>query len=154
MDDKIIEENFRRETEYAHNIKILPQRIFINHKGKERSFTAGKTDSTETQCLKLSSPGMRWSDVTCLLRGCTEKHITSPAVLPKVRKLALIRRKPETDRMEDIHLDWSVLVWEKKNQCMDQRQIRDCSGIKDDQGEFHFLSLSFQETPQLNFLQP
>ena len=35
MDDKIIEENFRRETEYPHNIKILPQRIFINHKGKE-----------------------------------------------------------------------------------------------------------------------
>ena len=35
MDDKIIEEKFRRETEYPHNIKILPQRIFINHKGKE-----------------------------------------------------------------------------------------------------------------------
>lgn len=35
---------------------------------------------------------------------------------------------------------------------MDQRQIRDCSGIKDDQGDFHFLS--FKETQQLNFLQP
>lgn len=35
MDDKIIEEIFRRGTEHPHDIKILPQRIFINHKGKE-----------------------------------------------------------------------------------------------------------------------
>ena len=38
---------------------------------------------------------------------------------------------------------------------MDQRQIRDCWGIKDDQGDFHFfLSLSFKETRKLKFPEP
>lgn len=76
MDDKVIEENFRRGTEYPHNIKILPQRIFINHKGKEYFIMkeSGKQLPYQVTQFSINSNVINWHS-TSNWHG--EKEVTS-----------------------------------------------------------------------------